>query len=275
MSIRMIGLDLDGTTLDAEGSFSERTIDAFRGAMEKGAHVVIATGRAVHSLPEEIYDMDGLEYAVTSNGARIIELGTGDTIYSNFLDGESVRIAHKILKENNAMIELFYRGRAYIGADEFERITTGGPTMRNRKYVSSTRTPVDDIYALLLEGAEEIENISVNYPTIDAKLAMEDKLKAIPNVTVTSSFTYNNEIGGATTSKANALRFMMEKLSVEPEELMCCGDSPNDIAMIKLAGVGVAVGNAEEVVKEIADYIAAPHYEDGVAKAIEKFVLEK
>ena len=273
MSIRMIGLDLDGTTLDGEGRFSARTVEAFKKAREKGAHVIIATGRALHSLPQEIYDMGGLEYAVTSNGARIIELATRETICSNFIDEESVKIAHKILKENNAMIEIFYHGRAYISADEFERITTGGATMRNRKYVSSTRTPVDDIYTMLFDGASEIENISINYPSVEEKLKMEEKLRQIPNVTVTSSFTYNNEIGGATTSKANGLKYMMEKLGVAPEELMCCGDSPNDMAMIKLAGVGVAVGNAEEEVKKIADYITAPHYEDGVAKAIEKFVL--
>ena len=65
----------------------------------------------------------------------------------------------------------------------------------------------------------------------------------------------------------------MEKLGVSADQLMCCGDSPNDMEMLRLAGVGVAVENATDEVKRIADYITAPHYEDGVAKAIEKFVL--
>lgn len=273
MAIRMIGLDLDGTTLDAEGCLADRTIDAFRHAREKGVHVVIATGRAVRSLPDELYRIGGLEYAITSNGARIIELATKETIWTNFIDEDAVKFAHDVLKENNAMIEIFYRGRAYISAEEYERVTTGGETRRNRKYVSETRTPVDDIFAMLFDGASEMENISINYQNLEDKLALEEKLSVNPNLTVTSSFPFNTEIGGATTSKASGLMYMMEKLGVKPEELMCCGDSYNDIEMIKLAGVGVAMENAPDDVKKIADYVTAAHYDDGVAKAIEKFVL--
>ena len=277
MAIRMIGLDLDGTTLDDKGCFSERTIEAFKKAREKGVHIIISTGRTLCSLPSEIYDMDFLEYAVTSNGARIIKLDTKETIYANLIDEESVRTAHRILKENNATIEIFYNGRAYMSADDYKLVLDGSPThkMRNREYILKSRTPVDDIYGLLFEGASGMENISICYSTIDDKEKMESKLEEIPNITVTSSFEFNNEIGGATTSKANALKYMMEMLGVASEELMCCGDSPNDIAMLELAGVAVAVGNATEEVKRIADYITDPHYDDGVAKAIEKFVLQE
>ena len=275
MSIRMIGLDLDGTTLDAEGRFSERTIEAFKKAREKGVHIIISTGRTLCSLPDEMFDMPFLEYAVTSNGARIIKLDTKETIYANLIDEESVRTAHRILKENNATIEIFYSGRAYMDADDYKLVLDGEPTrkMRNREYILKSRTPVADIYGLLLEGASGMENISICYSTIADKEKMESKLKAIPNITVTSSFEYNNEIGGLTTSKAEGLKYMMEMLGVTSDELMCCGDSPNDIAMLVLAGIAVAVGNATEEVKAIADYITAPHYEDGVAKAIERFVL--
>ena len=275
MSIKMVALDLDGTTLHDNGKFSERTIKAFYDAMKKGVHIVVATGRAVHSLPKKLFEIEGLEYAVTSNGARIIDVRTRETIRASFVDEEAVRTVHDYLVKRNAMIEIFCRGRAYISADEFDRIVNNGETRRNREYVSSTRTPVDDIYAMLWENAGEIENISINYFDLEEKKNMEEGLVEIPNITLTSSFLYNNEIGGASTSKANSLKYLMDMLSISPEELMCCGDSPNDLAMIELAGIGVAMGNAMERVKEEADYITATNNDDGVAKAIEKFVLNE
>ena len=90
---------------------------------------------------------------------------------------------------------------------------------------------------------------------------------------LTSSFPHNFEIGGKHTSKGQALLFLMERLGLSRDELMACGDSPNDEEMIYLAGIGVAMENGEASTKEIADYITDTNDRDGVAKAIEKFVL--
>ena len=273
MAIRMIGLDLDGTTLDNKGRFSTRTKEAFHNARNKGTHIVVATGRTLCSLPSELFEIDGLEYVITSNGARIIETKNCDTIYENFISGEATREIHDLLKPSGANIEIFFDGRAYIGLPEYEMIRNGGPSKRDRDYVISTRKPVDDIYEMLLKEAGRIENISINYIYEEEKKQIEGMLEGIKNVTVTSSFPHNNEVGGKTTSKATALKHMMEVLSIGREELMCCGDSLNDIEMIKLAEIGVAMQNAVQEVKEKANYITDFNYEDGVAKAIERFVL--
>ena len=98
-------------------------------------------------------------------------------------------------------------------------------------------------------------------------------LLQLENATVTSSLDNNWEIGGATTSKANALRALTEMLGIKKEEMMACGDSPNDIAMLQEAGISVAVGNAKDPVKERASFISATNNEDGVAVAIDKFVF--
>ena len=103
--------------------------------------------------------------------------------------------------------------------------------------------------------------------------AMYEKLIRLPEATITSSFDHNLEIGGATTSKADALRQMGKLLGIRQDEMMAIGDSPNDIAMLLESGTPVAVGNAKPEVKEIAKYIAPTNHEDGVADAIEKFVL--
>ena len=88
--IRMVALDLDGTTLNSRGEISARTAKAFLNAMEKGVHIVISTGRTYQSLPGQLFSIKGLEYVITSNGAHITRLKDGELIYENNLAPEAV-----------------------------------------------------------------------------------------------------------------------------------------------------------------------------------------
>ena len=140
-------------------------------------------------------------------------------------------------------------------------------------YILWSRRPVPDVLALLDEHIREIENISVSVPDPAEKERVRRRLEKVKGITITSSVPYNIEIGGGTTSKAEALSHLMMKLGVTPAELMACGDSPNDLAMIRMAGLGVVVDNASDAMKREADFVTASNDEDGVAKAIERFVL--
>ena len=132
---------------------------------------------------------------------------------------------------------------------------------------------MDSVYDFMLEHKDEIENININFEDVSEKPAMREKLLTLPETTITSSFNHNLEIGGATTSKAEALSQMGKLLGIDQSEMMAIGDSPNDMAMLLASGMPVAVGNAEEEVKAIAKYVAPSNHEDGVADAVEKFVL--
>lgn len=271
--VKMVALDLDGTALDPFGRITEREERAFKRAMDMGVHIVVATGRAFHSLPDNVFSISGIEYAVTSNGAQVTRLKDRTLIYENCIAAASVAEIADILEKAGVRAEAFTDGRAYIDVSEFNAIKSGEIRTRDSVYVLSTRNPVDDIFAFMREHRDRIENISINYPSNEAKEKFSRVLGEIPGVTVTTSFSLNNEIGGATTSKADGLSHLMERLGVTAGELMACGDSPNDGAMIRMAEIGVAMGNADDSVKEMADYVTGTNGEDGVAKAIEKFVL--
>ena len=271
--VKMVALDLDGTALDPFGRITEREELAFKRAMDMGVHIVVATGRAFHSLPDNVFSIGGIEYAVTSNGAQVTRLKDRTLIYENCIAAASVTEIADVLEKAGVRAEAFTDGRAYIDVSEFNAIKSGEIRTRDSVYVLSTRNPVDDIFAFMREHRGRIENISINYPSDEAKEKFSKVLREIPGVTVTTSFALNNEIGGATTSKADGLSHLMERLGVTAGELMACGDSPNDGAMIRMAEIGVAMGNADDAVKEMADYVTGTNAEDGVAGAIEKFVL--
>ena len=274
--IKLIALDLDGTTLKTKSALSENTKDRLEEAIKRGVHVVIATGRTFTALPQNIFDIAGLEYVITSNGAYVTRLKDMDNIYCNFAAPEAIEEVREILvKRREHPIEVFTKGRAYIDSQVFEEVKTKGSDYMDADYIMRTRTPVPHIYDFLLENKDYIENINIHFRRFEDKLKLKGILEAQRGITVTSSMPHNLEVGGETTSKADAIANLCALLNIDEKNVMAMGDSPNDIAMIRAAGIGVAMGNAEEEVKEEADFITLTNEEDGVAFAVEKFVLCK
>lgn len=271
--IKLIALDLDGTTLNKESKLSEGNRQALQKAADKGVAIVIATGRPFCALPQEIIDFAPVRYVLTSNGARIFDLKEGKSFYENCLQPHSVEAAVKLLEPTKYILETFVEGVAYIEGWYYRQVEKTKESFRAVDYILNTRKPQDDFYQFMLDNKTGIENINVNFEDISEKPEMKVKLEALPDVTITSSFDHNLEIGGATTSKADALTQMGKLLGIDKSEMMAAGDSPNDIAMLKACGIAVAVGNAKPEVKAIADYIAPDHDKDAVADAIYKYVL--
>ena len=267
-NIKLIALDLDGTTLTREG-LSRRTKETLEEAIRRGIEVVIATGRVYTSLPESIHKIEGLKRIITSNGAHITDCQTGEFFYSNYLNPESVRLVHGILSERPEFpIEVFTKGVAYIDSSVYEDLEKNGSTFMSVKYVLRTRRPVEKIYDFLLAHEDSIENINMHFEFPQDRLEMLEVLRSLPAVTITSSEKNNLEVGGETTSKANALAELCKELDIGMEHVMAFGDSPNDIHMITEAGIGVAMGNGEDSVKEAADLITLGNNDEGVAYAI-------
>lgn len=273
MAIKLIALDLDGTTINNDRVISERNRRALQDAADIGVNIVIATGRPFCALPKDVFEMESVRYILTSNGASITDIRENKTFYENCLSPLATEKAVDLLRQYDYVIECFVNGVAYIDGPYYHEVERSGMSFRDVEYILKTRNPVDDIYGFMLEHKGHIENINVNFEDISEKPAMKEKLLKLPEVTITSSFPHNLEIGGATTSKAEALLQMCRLLGVTADEMMAVGDSPNDIAMLKTAGLPVAVGNAVDEVKAVAKYVAPTNHEDGVADAVEKFVL--
>ncbi len=273
--IKMVGLDLDGTTLKYGDFLSARTRDVFKKAKEKGIHIVIATGRTGRSLPPVLFDVPEIEYVVTSNGAHIIRLADMKTIYENIIKPEDVSVVVERARAMGYVFEAFVDGTAYIDKVVYEGMQKNPEKYKYRdiEYVLRTRLPIEDIYAFTENHGDRIENISITFECESDRRRVFNELGDIDGLTLTSSFSNNVEIGGKTTSKAQALMYLLDMLNLTPKNLMTCGDSPNDGKMIELAEVGVAMADSHPYILDIADYVTDTCYEDGVAKAIERFVL--
>lgn len=272
----MTALDLDGTTLRPDKSLSEAVRSALLQASRRGVHVVVTTGRVFSAAPEELKHMEGLEYMINSNGAVVTRLKDRKILRLSLLDPGTVDELTVFLRGKDLDVEVFTEGDAYMNESSYRKLEEGRAEYRSevsRQYVLQTRKPTEDILALLHGKRERIENISLNFSDMEQREEMFRFLGKRDDVTLTSSVWYNMEIGGRGTSKASALQYLMGLLGVKPEELMACGDSMNDARMIQLAGIGVAMENGCDEIKNMADYVTDSNAEDGVAKAFQRFVL--
>ena len=269
--IKVIAMDLDGTALNHQKQLTERTRAAIQNAAKSGIQIVVATGRTFSSLAPEVLAMPEITCAITSNGAVVNRIPDGAVLLHNYPNPETVSEIAGMIQGEKIDTEVCTGGQAYIGQSYYDRVLEG-KTNRDVQYVKTTRHPVPDIYQFLLEHRVAIENINLNFKTLEEKQQWQQRFQKLPGVTPTSSFLFNVELGGATTSKAHALQALLDEWQMTSQQVMAFGDSENDLGMIQLAGIGVAMANGMEEVRQAADLLAESNEEDGVAKIIEQLM---
>ena len=297
--IKLIGLDLDGTVFDNQKRISLRTKKAIEDAIKQGVVVVPATGRPVAGVPEEFARIEGVQYALTANGAAIYNVQTKKCVYQNAISPELACEVIASLQRYDVMVDAFVDGLGYVEADVLARMNEFAMSEVIKKYILDTRKTVENLSEYIKANACKVEKITVNFKRLketdeqvqcnaadkkekkvetDLKWLLHkeeilSELSEYPQLIGVSGVPTNLEITMATADKGNGMVKLGEYLGISPEEIMTCGDSENDMAMILAAGFGVAMANGTDEVKEAANYITDSNEEDGVAKVIEKFVL--
>lgn len=276
--IKLICIDMDGTLLNNNHEISKENKEALKKARDLGVNIAITTGRLFNSA-RYYSDLIGINTAViASNGAyintnynkkpllevplskdmiiKIYKIVSKYGLFPNFNSHNTVLRENPI--EDTHAYYIMNKGlsgdkkiKFIVDADTFEK------TLLEFK---------DNIYkCIVIEDGENKDNL----------WAAKKELKEIfgNKLHIVSSGNNNFEVMLGTVSKGNAVEFLAKELSISPSEVMCIGDSENDLSMIEFAGVGVAMANALDSVKATADYITDTNNNSGVAKAIEHFVL--
>ena len=269
MAIKLIALDLDGTTLQPGGVLSDYTRAVLERALAQGIKVVPTTGRVLAAMPEEILELKGLEYIITSNGASIIEVMNQEEIYQNLMPVEHVSELLTYLEAYPIMIELFAEGKAYVEERFYNNPHQYGVSEDFIEYVRRTRIPIADRQMWLSELSKGVENINLVFKEPQMRNEALEKLGDFKTFTVTSSLNHNIELGGVTTNKGSALKYLCDSLGILPEEVMAAGDNHNDLALLTYAGLPITVENAIEEAKALAHHITESNEFDGIGRFIE------
>ena len=272
-AIRCVALDLDGTTLNSQGKLSERTRQAIRAVLERRIHVIVASGRPVSSLPEEVVGIPGIRYAVTSNGAAVRDLETGEILREYKLTPKAAEEILKLTEGMDVAYETFIAGIPYAQASYVADPVRYGAAAAAVPYVRRTRKPVEDIRGFIRQHKRELDSIDVVIRK--GKETLWKKLETqVEDIYVTSSVPQLLEISYKEAGKASGVRFLLDRLKIAREHLAAFGDGDNDSGMLRLAGIGVAVANAVPGCLAAADRITGSNDEDGVAAELERILAE-
>ncbi len=270
--IKMIGLDLDGTLLTTKKEMTPYTKAVLEEALSKGITVLVSTGRPISAVPKEILAIPGMKYAVTANGARVLDIVTGEVLVENMLSLETAEKVLHVFQKYDTIHEIFIGGAGYTSksvAHAYDYFKN--PSMA--EYFMNTRIPVEDVALKMLENGEPVDKVQGIFKCEEERQKAARELERIAGITVSCAIGNNLEANKEGIDKGKALVQLGQMLGIKREEIMACGDGMNDYEMLKTVGFAVAMENGDDKLKEIADYITVSNDEDGVAKAIQKFAL--
>lgn len=273
--IRMIGLDLDGTVFNNEKMITEHTREVLAEAIRQGVVVLPATGRPECGLPEQFLAIPGVRFALTSNGARIIDLEERKVIYAQLLPWETAAaVIDEVNTWEHCAWEAYYDGEIFVDADAYRFLDHPDMLPALKSYMRRTRQPVKGLAEKIRRehiSMEKMHMVFENTEYRDQKL--QEIREKFPDLAFSNATTFNMEINSADAGKGKGLLALGKILGIRREEIMACGDAANDWDMLQMAGFPVVMGNADEETKKLAAFVTKSNEEDGVAYAVEQYVL--
>lgn len=272
--IKMIGLDLDGTVFNDNKEISEENKAAIREAAAQGIIVLPATGRPLRGLPKAMLEIEGIHYAVTSNGGAVYDLNSQKAIYEDCIPNEEAKQLVSVLNAVDGLVEVYIDGVCYAQQSRLEHALTYPLSKPFLEYIWKSRERQEDLEAFLTADGGNVQKMHLLFgSTKERQRAFEMIAPYEADLAVTSAMSLNIEINKKSADKGNGLIALGKILGIQKEEIMACGDAGNDLAMMQKVGFAVAMGNAEPEIKAAADYVTLTNEENGVAYAIRKFAL--
>ena len=286
---KLIAIDLDGTLLNSYGEITIKNKEAIKYALDKGVEVVLASGRDPKTMEKIGFELGIDKYLIAGNGANVFDIKGQENIYENFLDLEKALKIIKICKENSIFFSVYTT----------EEIITEGINYNikvfnneNNFKPNKKRTNIDIVKNIYEYVEEKKPNILIIIICDENKIIFNniiEKMKNVRDVEVLDvehmsrkiirigteehqiEYFYT-EVTNKNANKWTAIQFLIQKLNIKDEEVICIGDNMNDLKMIEKAGLGVVMKNSALEKLEIADYVTEDNNSDGVGNAIYRYV---
>jgi Cof subfamily protein (haloacid dehalogenase superfamily) len=265
MEYKLLALDLDGTLLTSEHKITEHARSVLRSANEMGTVVTVATGRMyISALPyakELAMDIP----LIAHNGAMVKSSLSSEILYRRPLPFSVLSGLIPRLRHYGLVFMAYYDSAIYVEK---------GFSPKSKGYVKFTVVEAIEVNDMVNELPEPPLSISVRGTAEDIHEVYQDlKLNYGDQVHLVKSFPTLLEIHEPQVSKGYALKRLARYMGISFDQVIAVGDNLNDIEMIEAAGLGIAMGNSPQELKDIADYVAPSNDEDGVAYVVEKFIL--
>lgn len=270
---KLIALDMDGTLLNSELKLSPGNREAVRRAAEAGKHVVLSTGRCLPEIRETIRELPQIRYLVCENGSCVYDCKYDSTIFVNPVPPQEILYILDLLRGETAVLQCFHENQSYINqpnGDWSQRFRVGNYRE------TFDRTSIWDVrlFNTYAQRPFRIEKINLYFDNVRTR----DRIHAIlaeRNLKLANSIGYMIEVVNGAADKGAGLRELCRHLGIGVEETIAVGDSPNDLEILRAAGLSAAMGNAWPEAKAAADVVTEDCDHDGVAKVIYDYLLKE
>ena len=268
--IKLVAIDLDGTLFDDVKNISNDNRIAISSCHKLGIKVVIATGRPIKGVLPVLNDLNlttNDDYVIIYNGAKILNVGTGEVISSSTINGKTVKDIYSESIRLGVNIHAFRKNEELITPKHNPYTDVESRINKVEDHIFDFNQINDNdefIKCMMVDSKENIDRIM---PLIDKRF--------YDNYSVNRSSKIFLEFLNKNSDKGKALIELSKYLNLDISETMAIGDAGNDLPMVKAAGIGVVMENAFDYMKEHADFITKSNLESGVAFAINKFILDK
>lgn len=257
MRISLIATDLDGTLLSKESNISDKNLNAVKNFYDNKVITIPVTGRTLYEIPEKIRNDSSFRYFIYSNGAGIYDKEKGNLYYEP-IETETGKKIFDLLNSYDTLVEIYSLGEPLIDKNKYgEKPFDYYKVDKSfKKCMIETRVKVDDFYNILDKNGIKAEMFNVFFRNQDDRTECREKIeKLFPDIEITTSLDNNLEIMKKGINKGSALINICKILNIDTNFVIALGDSRNDISMFKKAGTKLAVNNACDELKNMADTV--------------------
>lgn len=271
--IKLAATDLDGTLISSNGEISNENFEAMENAMNNGLYVVPTTGRSFYEMPQSLREKKTYTHCICSNGAVIFDRDGKEIWKSTFSKAETMEL-FGILSEYDTMIEVYTKGTPVTEKSKLTKESYIHYRVEENYHdvLTATRKGTENLESFLMENDEGAEMFNIFFSDMDERKEAFERIGKLNNVELTTSMESNMEILQRSVNKGSSLTMLCEKLNVKKEEVMAMGDSRNDLTLLSAAGTALAVANACDDLKQVADEVICSCDESAMAYALSRFV---
>jgi len=270
--IQMLCLDLDGTLLNSQKTISENTRKKLIQLADAGIQIVPVTGRPLSGVPDIVRALPGVNYLITSNGA-VTQDKNGAICRQALLPIATCRRILGYVSGLAIIREIFLDGYGYHDPGTAQMLKERFSESVIVSYFAVSRHTVLDLCDFLNTQTSDLENISLMFSSAEERAPTLHFCRTIDHINIVLPSPRDLEIGAEGADKGIAVAALASMLQIPISNVMSFGDQDNDRGLLSASGISVAMGNADDSLKSIADYVTGSHDNDGIADALSHFGL--
>jgi Cof subfamily protein (haloacid dehalogenase superfamily) len=286
--MKLIAIDLDGTLLSQHTYITQENVQAIRKAQSQGHIVMICSGRAPEDI-QEILNKYQLSCPLAGSNGTVVQ-AEGKLLGSVSMSRDNIMQIAKKLDDVRAPYRIYTNQGIFVPEDWSERVNTDlqGDTIKvdglsDELFKRITEQPQQsdlikyfrDYHELFGREDMKVQKFFILTLIQQKKSELTTYLSNISGAAATSSGPMNIEVMDQDGNKGNALKIMADYYGISMEDTVAMGDSFNDIPMLKVAGLSIAMGNADPAVKQLCKAVTLSNSENGVSYALEQFILNQ